>query len=58
MKVGTIVRHRDEERGGPKGLGEIINSDQWSVNVRWRDTGKVAVYHPRILRELVDHERR
>jgi len=50
MKVGTTVRHIDEL--GPKGLGKIIRSDQWSVKVHWLESGKKAVYHPRILKEV------
>ena len=49
MKVGTIVKHTDAL--GPKGLGKVTNSDQWSVRVQWLDTGRSAVYHPRILKE-------
>ena len=52
MKVGTIVRHIDKE--GPQGLGEITQSDQWSVKVHWFDSGQRAVFHPRILKEVTN----
>jgi len=55
MKVGTTVKHKDEQ--GPKGLGKVTNSDKWSVKVKWLDTGHSAVYHPRILEEVVDENR-
>ena len=52
MKVGTTVKHKDKL--GPKGLGEIVRSDQWSVVVHWIESKRTAVYHPRILQVVED----